>query len=158
MKCEGDHNGCYVTDIHRGDYIKVRGVDFGDAGATRFTAKVRAEKSCTLIIRIDSKSGTESVKARLTVEPTNGEWQEFTCDLTETITGLHDLFFTFNGSSDSKLDFDSWQFSDASTGIHEVENMRPSDNKTVFDLQGRRLNGNRASKGIRIVGGKKVVL
>ena len=157
VKCEGDHNGCYVTDIHRGDYIKVRGVDFGDAGATRFTAKVRAEKSCTLIIRIDSKSGTESVKARLTVEPTNGEWQEFTCDLTETITGLHDLFFTFNGSSDSKLDFDSWQFSDASTGIHEVENMRPSDNKTVFDLQGRRLNGNRASKGIRIVGGKKVV-
>ena len=32
VKCEGDYNGCYVTDIGSGDYIKVRGVDFGDDG------------------------------------------------------------------------------------------------------------------------------
>ena len=160
VKCQGDYNGCYVTDIHRGDYIKVRGVDFGDAGAIRFTARVRAEKTCTLIVRIDSKSGTESVVGRLTVEPTNGEWQEQTCELTETVTGLRDLYFTFNGSSDSKLDFDSWQFSNSSTGIGEaLTTGRPSltNGKAVYDLNGRQRKGKSPSKTIRIVNGKKVI-
>ena len=149
--CEGDYNGCYVTKINTGDYIKVRNVDFGSTGATQFTAKVRAEQACMMMVRIDGKSGT--LKGSLSVEPTHGEWQEVTCELKSPITGQCDLFFTFKAKEDCKLDFDSWQFSDGSTGIGEVRRQEPTGKGDVYDLLGRKAKGH----GLRIVDGKKVV-
>jgi hypothetical protein len=157
VKCEGNYNGCFVTDIHTGDYIKVRGVDFGDTGATRFTARVRAAKSAQLMVRIDSKSG--ALKGSLSVTATNSEWQELTCDLKSPITGVHDLFFTFKANDASMLDFDSWQFSTPSADIHntQVANRRPATS-VVYDMNGRSINATSPSKAIRIVNGKKVIV
>ena len=149
--CEGDYNGCYVTNINTGDYIKVRNVDFGSTGATHFTARVRAEQACMMMVRVDAKSGT--LKGSLSVEPTNGEWQEVTCELKSPITGVCDLFFTFKAKEDSKLDFDSWQFSDGSTGVGEVSSKRAGTKNGVYDLLGRKTSGH----GLRIVDGKKVI-
>ena len=156
VKCEGDYNGCYVTNIHTGDYIKVRGVDFGDDGACRFTARVRAEKSAQLMVRIDSKSGT--LMGSLPVTETDGEWQEFSCDLKSPITGVHDLFFTFKANDASQLDLDSWLFSTSSAGIQnpQATNRRPA-RSDVYDLNGRPTNATSPSKAIRIVNGKKVI-
>ena len=153
VKCEGDYNGCYVTNISTGDYIKVRNVDFGEAGAQSLTAKVRVEKKCTLMVRIGSKGG--AIKGRLPLEPTNGEWQEVTCDLSSPINGVRDLFFTFSGSGTSLFDFDSWQFSEQPTHIaHPAQSRHPS---TAYDLQGRRVD-NPAKPGIYIRNGKKVLI
>ena len=108
--CEGDYNGCYVTNISSGDVIKVRNVEFGMAGAKSFRARVRGNVRGNILIRTGSKSG--AIKGRVTVEPTGGEWTEVACDLTTAITGTTDLFFTFQGSgSQSLFDFDSWRFS-----------------------------------------------
>ena len=115
VKCEGDYNGCYVTGIGSSDYIKVRNVDFGEAGAQSFTARARVEKKCTLMVRITSKTGT--VQCRLPMEPTGGEWKDFSCDLTSPLTGVQNLFFTFSGSGASLFDFDSWQFSAAPSPV-----------------------------------------
>ncbi|MBO4801300.1 MAG: family 43 glycosylhydrolase [Bacteroidaceae bacterium] len=106
--CEGDYNGCYVTNISNGDYIKVRGVDFGSAGAKSFHAWVRGLRKGTLNIRTGSKTG--AVKGKVVVEPTDGEWTEVLCDLTTAIKGTVDLFFTFSGTGQSLFDFDGWQF------------------------------------------------
>ena len=108
VRCEGDHNGCYVTNISNGDYIKVRNVDFGSTGAKSFTARVRSSQTGTLIIRTGSKTG--EIKGKVTISSTGGEWAEVTCDLTSTITGTNDLFFTFLGNGQSIFDFDSWKF------------------------------------------------
>ena len=154
MKCEGDYNGCYVTDISAGDYIKVRGVDFGETGATTFTAMVRAEKSCTIMLRTGSKSG--SLMGKLSVVPTNGEWQEFTCELTSPVKGVCDLFFTFKANSSSNLDFDSWQFGKEPAAIREVtDKAKGEKSDAVYDLNGRYVYGQ--PKGISIVGGKKII-
>ena len=51
--CEGDYNGCYVTNISSGDYIRVRNVDFGEAGARSFKARVKSTSKATLNIRTD---------------------------------------------------------------------------------------------------------
>ena len=62
VRCVGDYEQCYVTDISQGDYIKVRNVDFGE-GAKSFKAKVRCTRKCTLFIRVGSKSS--SAKGRI---------------------------------------------------------------------------------------------
>ena len=154
IKCEGDYNGCYVTNISTGDFIKVRGVDFGDADATHLTMKVRAEKEAQMMLRIDTKSGT--LKGKLTIEQTNGEWKEQTFKLSSPINGVHDLFFIFKSNEESKLDFDSWQFSEVQTSIEEIiDNDKKS--KSVYDLSGRRVDGKSRSKGIKIIDGKKLL-
>ena len=155
VKCEGDYNGCYVTRINTGDYIKVRGVDFGDDGATRFGARVRAEKASVLMVRIDTKAGT--LMGSLSVKETNGEWQELTCELRSPLTGVHDVFFTFKANDASMLEFDSWQFYTASSDIDipQAGNVRPASG--VYDLNGRRMNGVGAQKAVRIINGKKVM-
>ncbi len=116
--CVGDHKQCYVTNISAGDYIKVRNVDFGEAGAQSFTAKVRVERKSILQVRAGSKTG--SSKARMVLEPTNGEWTEITCELSSSLKGVHDIFFTFQGSSTPSLDFDTWQFHEATTSLRSA--------------------------------------
>lgn len=158
--CEGDYNGCYVTNISSGDYIRVRNVDFGDNGAIAFKARVRSTAKGTLNVRTGSKSGV--IKGRLTVESTDGEWVELTCDLTAPITGVQNLFFTFSGSGTSLFDFDSWQFLGDTSGITappspvNVQSSKFNLQSSPFTLQGHRVNGT-TGKGIKIVGGKKVI-
>ena len=154
VKCEGDYNGCYVTKINTGDYIKVRGVDFGNDGATQFVARVRAEKASVLMVRIDSKSGT--LMGSLSVKETNGEWQEVTCDLRSPITGVHDVFFTFKANDTSMLEFDSWQFYTASSSISEELSVKHSATAPVYNLAGQRVS--QPSKGLYVVNGKKVIV
>ena len=153
VKCEGNYRQCYVTDISQGDYIKVRGVDFGDAGAQSFTAKVRAERKGLLLVRITSKSGT--IKGRLTIEPTNGEWAEVKCDLISPITGVCDLFFTFQGNGSPLFDFDSWQFYQEPTGISAPCKRRNGADGT-YDLQGRQVG--QLKNGLYIKEGKKMIM
>jgi hypothetical protein len=152
--CEGDYNGCYVTHTGRGNYIKVRNVDFGETGATSFKARVMAESNAKLVIRTGSKSGT--IKGTLTVEPTNGEWVELSLTLNESITGVQDLFFTMPNSPSAQFKFDNWQFFKESTDMMNPVTQRYSDN-CAYDLQGRRIKGSNHSHSIQIVNGKKVI-
>ena len=154
VKCMGDYNGCYVTNISNGDYIKVRSVDFGEAGAKSFTARVRTKQKGTLFIRIGTKSAT--IKGRVSIESTDGEWQDFTCDLSSAITGVRDLFFTFQGSGSSLFDFDSWQFNSEPTAVSAQHPNLQSKQSQAFSLGGQRVNS-ASQKGIQIVDGKKII-
>jgi hypothetical protein len=172
--CEGDYNGCYVSHLSRSNYMKVRNVDLGETGAKSFKARIKSDGNITLVVRTESKSG--DAKGRLTVEPTNGEWVELNCELTQPITGVQDLYFTITGAPTSQFKFDNWQFSEETTGIKEI--VRPesqsdhaqgkdqssstkveaSELKTKFyDLQGRQIKGSQSHHSIQIVGGKKII-
>ena len=132
----------------------MRHVDFGNAGATSFKARVKSEGSATIAIRAASQSG--DVKGRLTVEPTNGEWVEVTCELTTPITGVQDLFFTIPSSPSVNLQFDNWQFFKEGTSIQQPKVQRRTDHR-VYDLQGQQVNGSQHGRAVRIVDGKKVI-
>jgi arabinoxylan arabinofuranohydrolase len=55
----GDQQGVYVNVTENGAYIKIKGVDFGDKGATNFLASVAAATDGTTItLRLDSETGT----------------------------------------------------------------------------------------------------
>ncbi len=108
VKCEGDYNGCYVTNISSGDYVKVRNVDFGTTGTGTIKVRVRATGKATLQVRIDKKSNP--IRAKVPIVATDGEWVDVECAVSPNISGVRDLFFTFSGSGASLFDFDSWQF------------------------------------------------
>lgn len=149
--CEGDYNGCYVTNINSGDYIKVRGVDFGDEGAKSITVRVRGNRSCTMIVRIGTQSSL--ARARIAIPETDGEWVDVTCDLSTTLTKVRDLFFTFQGSGSQLLDFDSWQFSTVPTGIQSplAHGRGARGESSSYTLDGRQTKALR--KGLNIIHG-----
>ncbi len=102
--------GVYVSDIHNGDYIMLRNVDFGEKGAKSFGASVAsALRGGSLEVRIDSVGG--KLLASLPV-PGTGAWEKWeyisTSELAET-SGVHDLYFVFKGRKGPKLfNFDYW--------------------------------------------------
>jgi hypothetical protein len=154
VKCEGDYNGCYVTNISKDDYIRVRNVDFGD-GATSFKATVRAERKSTLQIRTGSKTG--AIKGKIEIEPTNGEWKEVSVELDTPLKGVVSyLVFTFQGTGAQLFDFDSWQFfGEGATAIKDVNACGLSGtSETVYDLTGRKRPAVRGLNIIRSSDGK----
>lgn len=103
--------GMNVGSINNGDYIKVKGVDFGSEGASTFTARVASATSGGDIeLRLGSETGT--LIGTCAVLGT-GDWQAWTnvsCPITEA-TGIHDLFFRFTGSgTDFLFNVNWWQF------------------------------------------------
>ena len=99
-----------VTNIDNGEYIKVRGVDFGK-GAKKFDANV----SCPLYggvmeIRIDDIDGPKI--GEITVKGTKNAIETLSCPISGA-EGVHDLYFVFKGSKEQKrnlFNFDSWKF------------------------------------------------
>lgn len=107
---KNERTGMYVTDIEKGDYIKVKGVDFGK-GAKSFQASVAsASQGGKIEIRLDSIAG--SLIGTCNVENTTDwqNWKTLGCAIKKT-KGVHDLYFVFSGGEGKLLNFDWWKFS-----------------------------------------------
>ena len=105
--------GIYISEIHNGDYIKVREVDFGKKSPKWFTATVAsALRGGTLEVRTDSISGP--LIAELTIPSTGGWecWKTLQTDIVKPVTGIKDIYFVFKGRKGCKLfNFDWYRFS-----------------------------------------------
>ncbi|KAK4113533.1 carbohydrate-binding module family 6 protein [Canariomyces notabilis] len=102
--------GMDVLSINNNDYIKVKGVAFGSAGAKSFTARVSSATSGGKIeLRLGSTSGT--LLGTCSVPGTGGwqRWSSANCTVSGA-TGTHDLFFRFTGGSGELFRFNWWQF------------------------------------------------
>jgi len=111
--------GMDVTQIDDGDWIALRGVDFGSAGAKTFSASVASTKSGGSIeLRLSSATGT---LVGTCMVPSTGSAQTYmttSCDVSGA-TGLADLYLKFKGSGSSLFNVDYWQFTggDGSAGM-----------------------------------------
>jgi arabinoxylan arabinofuranohydrolase len=107
--------GMDVTQISNDDWVRVRGVDFGTAGATSFTARVASSGTGGSIeLRLGSATGT--LIGTCNVPSTGGTqtWADATCSVSGA-TGVKDLYLKFTGSSTFNLNY--WQFTgSAGTG------------------------------------------
>ncbi len=108
--------GVTVYNMHDNDYIKLESVDFGEAGATKFTAAVKdvkadAAASIEVYIRENDSVGNNrntqnifdvltngELVATLDVDNATDEYKEFTVDLDTKVTGVHDVFLVFKGN------------------------------------------------------------
>jgi len=106
--------GVFVTAMKNDSYICVRDVDFGQNGATSFTARLGTTHNAPvqLEIRIDSRDGVVAGSIRAPRTGGNDRWALQTVKI-QKITGKHDLFFVVKGSPTANLlFFDYWKFNE----------------------------------------------
>ncbi|HEY8463108.1 MAG TPA: carbohydrate-binding protein [Bacillota bacterium] len=104
---EGGRNVGYIEN---GDWILVKGVDFG-SGATSFEARVAsATNGGNIELRLGSPTG--KLIGTCAVSGTGGwqSWVTKSCNVSGA-TGVQDLYFKFTGGSGYLFSFNSWKFS-----------------------------------------------
>ncbi|MBR2394985.1 MAG: family 43 glycosylhydrolase [Bacteroidaceae bacterium] len=99
----------YVHDIDDGEYILVRGVDFGRKGAKKMLAAIGSDGYGCLEVRLDAPDGP--MKALIAVTPTGGKtvFKTYTAKFKKRIRGVHDLYFVFTGAGKDLFTFDWWR-------------------------------------------------
>lgn len=101
--------GLNLGFIQNGDWVCLRGVDFG-AGAEQFTARVAsAGVGGNLELRLGAIDGPLVGSCEITP---NGGWQEWTtvsCPVSGA-AGIHDLYLVFTGESGYLFNINWWQF------------------------------------------------
>jgi arabinoxylan arabinofuranohydrolase len=104
-----DAGGMNVCKIENGDYLMVKGVDFGD-GAASFKAAVASKTNGGAIeIRLDSLKGP--LVGTCAVLGT-GDWHIWTtsyCSVQDA-SKVHDLYLVFSGGNGELLKIDWWKF------------------------------------------------
>jgi len=101
--------GMNLGDIENGEYIKIKGADFG-TGAKYFSARVASNTSGGNIeLRLDSKTGT--LIGTCAVAGTGGwqTWTTISCDVTGA-SEVHDLYLVFTGGSGYLFNLNWWRF------------------------------------------------
>ncbi|KAI0196344.1 carbohydrate binding module [Astrocystis sublimbata] len=105
-----NEGGMAVSFIDNGDYIKVKGVGFGD-GAKSFSARVSSATSGGKIeLRIGSQTGTLVGTCAVPGTDSWTSWTTVTCPVSGA-SGTQDLYLRFTGGSGSLFNFNWWQFS-----------------------------------------------
>ena len=98
----------YIFDLDDGEYIRLRGVDFGEKGAKSFAVTAAATGSATVTLRLDSQDGPVVGMALITSTGSVEKYRPFSAKV-KGATRVHDLYITFsNVQGDVRLDW--WQF------------------------------------------------
>ena len=114
LKSEGCTSApVYVSEIHNGDWLKLRNVDFSllDASARGLTVRAASGlRGGSLELHLDSIGG--ACLASVSIPGTGGweQWQTFNSNLLMRPSGVHDLYLVFKGRKGPKLfNLDWWQ-------------------------------------------------
>ncbi|MDR0954903.1 MAG: glycoside hydrolase family 43 protein [Rikenellaceae bacterium] len=104
-----DRVGMYVTAVHNGDYLMLKGVDFGK-GAESFNVRAAsATAGGTIELRLDDRDGTLLGSCPVSGTGAWGAWRTFSAPVSK-IEGIHDLYLVFTGGEGELFDLDYWQF------------------------------------------------
>ena len=104
--------GVFVSDIHNGDYIKVREVDFGESQPASFVVSTAsALQGGRIEVHLDSLAGRQIAVAEVPYTGGWEEWRTIRAAINEQVSGKHDIYLAFTGNKGPKLfNFDWWQF------------------------------------------------
>ncbi|WP_155340974.1 family 43 glycosylhydrolase [Acrocarpospora corrugata] len=131
--------GMNVGFIENGDYVKVKGVAFGN-GATTFTARVASGAGGGRIeVRLGSATGT--LVGTCTVNGTGGwqSWTTVTCPVSGA-TGTRDLYLRFAGGGGYLFNVNWWQFAGGGSGGNLLSNGTMEDGTTGWTSSGGTLS------------------
>jgi hypothetical protein len=97
----------FVTAVHNGDYIKVKGVDFSQ-GVSSVKVSVASLYGGKIEIHSDKIDGPILGTVIVNTSGEGDVWKTVSAPA-NNITGIHDLFFVFRGEKDL-FNFDWWMF------------------------------------------------
>lgn len=96
-----------VGSIDTGDFIMVKGIDFGDESPATLIVWAKNPEGNTGVIQVRIDKPFGDILGYLPIDSTAEEFTEFTADLAQQVTGVHDLYFVFYGEG---YEIDTWQF------------------------------------------------
>jgi len=141
--------GMNLTQIANGDWVKVRGVNFGSAGAKTYSASVASTAvGGSIELHLDSPTGT--LIGTCAVPATGGAqvWMNTTCDVSAA-SGVKDLVLKFVGGS---FNVDYWQFTGGDGGTGGTGGNGSAGNDGVGGVPGSGGAGNSGSAGLSSAG------
>jgi arabinoxylan arabinofuranohydrolase len=104
--------GMNVCNIENGDWIKIRGVDFGKKGVQKFSASVAGTVGNGQIeLRLGNPAGTLIGTCKVASTGDMQTWKTISCKVNK-VTGVQDLYLKFTGGEGKLFNFDWWQFSE----------------------------------------------
>jgi arabinoxylan arabinofuranohydrolase len=95
----------FVTSIHNGDYIMLKGVDFSK-GAKSVEVSAASLNGGKIEIRTDKIDGPIIATVDINTSREGGIWKTFAAPV-KSVGGVHDLYFVFKGDKDL-FNFDWW--------------------------------------------------
>jgi arabinoxylan arabinofuranohydrolase len=91
--------GMNVRDIQNGDWIRIKGVDFGNGGARNFTASVAsAAQGGKIELRVGAPDGPLLGTCEVTGTGGQQTWKTVTCGVNHA-RGIQDLYLKFTGTA-----------------------------------------------------------
>lgn len=109
--------GVFVTASKDGAVSMVKGVEFGEDGASKFWARVSTthNSGVELEVLLGGVDGQSIGRTKIPLTGGSDRWQLISMDL-EKITGTHDVYFVFHGKDKVNVaHFDYWKFDRIST-------------------------------------------
>ncbi|WP_353137770.1 glycoside hydrolase family 43 protein [Pseudopedobacter sp.] len=111
---QNDKVGVFVKALQNGAYTSAKNVDFGDIGASAFSARVGTTHNggVTMEIRLGSQEGPIAGTIKVPLTGGDDRWEVVNVKLDRKITSIQDVYFVFKGKAPSNIMyFDYWKFS-----------------------------------------------
>lgn len=99
-----------VVDVNNGEYICVRGVNFGKNKARCFEVSALPLEGGNLKIRLDAPDGKIVGNVNIPQGNETSKYELYSCEV-NAVSGLHDLYLSFEGENNKDLfELDYWKF------------------------------------------------
>lgn len=99
-----------VVDVNNGEYICVRGVNFGKNKARRFEVSALPLEGGNLKIRLDVPDGKIVGNVNILQGNETSKYELYSCEV-NAVSGIHDLYLSFEGENNKDLfELDYWKF------------------------------------------------
>lgn len=99
-----------VVDVNNGEYICVRGVNFGKNKARRFEVSALPLEGGNLKIRLDAPDGKIVGNVNIPQGNETSKYELYSCEV-NAVSGIHDLYLSFEGENNKDLfELDYWKF------------------------------------------------
>lgn len=99
-----------VVDVNNGEYICVRGVNFGKNKARRFEVSALPLEGGNLKIRLDAPDGKIVGNVNIPHGNETSKYELYSCEV-NAVSGIHDLYLSFEGENNKDLfELDYWKF------------------------------------------------
>lgn len=99
-----------VVDVNNGEYICVRGVNFGKNKARCFEVSALPLEGGNLKIRLDAPDGKIVGNVNIPQGNETSKYKLYSCEV-NAVSGIHDLYLSFEGENNKDLfELDYWKF------------------------------------------------
>ena len=99
-----------VVDVNNGEYICVRGVNFGKNKARCFEVSALPLEGGNLKIRLDAPDGKIVGNVNIPQGNETSKYELYSCEV-NAVSGIHDLYLSFDGENNKDLfELDYWKF------------------------------------------------